>query len=116
MATTNLTKDNHSEIIENNEIVIIDFWAPWCGPCQTFGPIFEKISEQHDDVFFAKCNTQDEQELAGAFRIRSIPTIMAFKQGALVFNQSGMLPEAALNELIEKVRELDMTELEKQTG
>ncbi len=116
MAITYLNKGNHKEIIENNHIVIIDFWAPWCGPCQMFGPIFEKVSDNHADVVFAKCDTQEEQELAGAFRIRSIPTIMVFKQETLVFNQSGMLTEPALNELIEKVKELDMAELEKQGG
>ena len=104
------------QILDLEGIVLVDFWAPWCGPCQAFGPIFEELSEEHESVIFAKCNTQEEQELAGSFRIRSIPTIMVFKQGALVFNQSGMLPEAAFNELIEKVQDLDMAELEKQAG
>ncbi|THB75484.1 MAG: thioredoxin [Gammaproteobacteria bacterium] len=116
MATFELTQDNHHQTLENNEIVIIDFWAPWCGPCQAFGPTFEKVSEKYSDVAFAKCNTQDEQELAGAFRIRSIPTVMVFKQGSLVFNQSGMLPEAALTELVEKIQELDMEAVKKQAG
>lgn len=116
MATVQLTKENHEKIIDDNSIVILDFWAEWCGPCQAFGPIFEKVSEAFEDVVFAKCDTQNQQELAGAFRIRSIPTIMAFKEGKLVFNQSGVLPEPALYELVEKIKELDMAELEKQAG
>lgn len=114
MATVDLNKDNFDEIVGKNDFVIVDFWAPWCGPCKNFAPIYEKISGNHEDVIFAKVNTEDEQELAGHFQIRSIPTLMIFREQIAVFVQPGMLPEPALEELVGKVRELDMDEVRKQ--
>ena len=109
-----VTKDNFSEVIENNDIVIIDFWAPWCGPCRSFAPIFEKTAEANPDAAFVKINTEAEQELAGHFQIRSIPTLMVFREQVMVFNQAGALPESALVELISKVKELDMEQVHKE--
>ncbi|MEE8482535.1 MAG: thioredoxin [Acidiferrobacterales bacterium] len=108
MATVDVTKDNFSETIDNNDMVIIDFWAPWCGPCKSFGPIYEEISGKYDDIVFAKVDTEAEQELAGHFQIRSIPTLMIMKQQVVVFSQPGALPGAALEEIIEKAKALDM--------
>jgi thioredoxin 1 len=120
MAVTHLTEKNIEETINNNEIVVIDFWAPWCGPCQTFKPIFEEASERHSDATFASCNTEEQTELATMFQIRSIPTLVVFREGVGIFGQPGMLPAEALDELMDKVRELDMEEVreevEKQQG
>jgi len=114
MATVNLTKDTFRDIISGNETVLIDFWAPWCGPCRQFAPVFEKMSGEHPDIVFAKVNTEEEQELAGHFNIRSIPTLMAFRQQIIVFVQPGALPPAGLATVIEKVGELDMDEVRRQ--
>ncbi|MDH5612631.1 MAG: thioredoxin [Gammaproteobacteria bacterium] len=118
MATVELDKDNFEEAIVNNDIVMVDFWAPWCGPCKSFAPIYESISEKHDDVVFAKINTEDQQELGASFQIRSIPTLMIFREQIVIFSQAGMLPENALEEIIGKVKELDMdkvrADIEKQ--
>ena len=111
MATINLTEDNFNETIENNGIVLVDFWATWCAPCRAFGPIFEKASEKHEDVVFGKINTEEQQALAAAFNIRSIPTLMVFRDKVLIFAQPGMLPGNVLDELIGKVKELDMDEV-----
>ncbi len=108
MATIAVTEENFDQVVSENNIVIIDFWAPWCGPCKSFGPIFEKVSEEYPDIAFAKINTEDEQALAGHFQIRSIPTTMILKEQVVVFNQAGMLPEEALKDLVKQVQELDM--------
>jgi thioredoxin len=111
VATKNLTIDDFQSTVEDNDIVLVDFWAEWCGPCKMFGPIYEKASAKHDDVVFGKVDTEDQQQLAGSFGIRSIPTLMAFREGVLVFAQAGALPEAAVEELIKQVRDLDMEEV-----
>jgi len=111
MAVTQLTQTNLDDTINNNDIVLIDFWAPWCGPCQTFKPIFEQAAEKHEDAVFASCNTEEQSELAAMFQIQSIPTLVVFRDGIGIFGQPGMLPAEALDELIDKVRELDMEEV-----
>ena len=116
MATIELTKDNFNEVIENNDFVILDFWAPWCGPCKNFGPIFEKVSENHEDVVFGKINTEDQQELGAYFQIRSIPTLMVLREKVAIFSQPGMLPESALEDIITQSKELDMAEVHKQVA
>jgi thioredoxin 1 len=122
MAIVNLTAENFEKTLTDHEMVIIDFWASWCGPCKTFGPIFEAESENHPDVVFAKINTEEQQELAGALNIRSIPTTMIFRQNILLFNQAGVLPAAGISEVISKAKELNMDEVradieaQKKTG
>ena len=109
-----VTKDNFSEVIENNDIVIVDFWAPWCGPCRSFAPIFEKAAEANPDATFVKINTEEQQELAAHFQIRSIPTLMVFREKVLIFAQPGVLPESALAELVTEVKALDMAQVHKE--
>ena len=111
MSTLTLTKDNFAETIGGNDIVFIDFWAAWCGPCRAFGPVFESASEAHTDVVFAKVDTEDQQELAGMFGITSIPTLVAFREKVLVFGEAGALPAPELEKVLTAVKELDMAEV-----
>ena len=108
MATIDLTSENFQDTISNNAIVLIDFWASWCGPCQSFGPVFEAASEKNPDMVFAKVNTEEEMELAAHFQVRSIPMLSIFREQIMVFAQPGALPASSLDQLIEQVKELDM--------
>jgi len=114
VATIELNKDNFKNTIENNDFVIVDFWAPWCGPCQGFLPVYEELSEKYPDIVFAKVNTEDEQELAAGFQIRSIPTLMMFREQVILYSEAGAPQKTQLEELIEKARGLDMADVHKQ--
>ena len=116
MAYVELTKENFEEVITNNDTVVVDYWADWCGPCKSFGPVFEKVSEDFPDAVFAKVDTENEQEIASWFQIRSIPTLMIFREKVIVFSQAGALPEGALREVVSKAGELDMVEVHKQVA
>ncbi len=116
MATIALTKENFSDTIEKNETVIVDFWAEWCGPCRMFAPTFETASETHDDIVFAKVDTEDQQELAGAFGIQSIPTLMVFRDQILLYREPGALPAPVFEDLIAQVKDLDMDEVRRQVA
>jgi thioredoxin len=111
MATVDLTKDNFEKTVNDNPIVIVDFWAPWCGPCRGFAPVFEKASEAHPDVVFAKINSDEQQELAAAFNIRSIPTLMVFREKVVLFQQAGALPGQALEQVLTQAKALDMAKV-----
>jgi len=111
MATVELTKDNFEQTVNGNPIVIVDFWAPWCGPCRGFAPVFEKASETHPDVVFGKINSDEQQELAAAFNIRSIPTLMVFREKVLLLQQAGALPGQALEQVLTQAKTLDMTKV-----
>ncbi len=108
MAVVELTDATFEQTVKDNDLVLIDFWAPWCGPCRSFAPIYEKVAERHPDVVFAKVNTEEQQALANHFQIRSIPTVMAIRQQVILMAQPGVLPEAALDDVIAKAQELDM--------
>jgi len=116
VAYVELTKENFEEVITNNDTVVVDYWAEWCGPCKMFGPIFEKVSEEFPNAVFAKVDTESEMEIASWFQIRSIPTLMIFREKVIVFSQSGALPEGALREIVGKAQALDMVEVHKQVA
>jgi thioredoxin 1 len=114
MSTVTLTKDNFEQVVTGNDTVIVDFWAPWCGPCRSFAPTFEAASEKYPGVVFAKVNTEDEPELAGSFNIRSIPTLMVFREKVILLAQPGALPASALDTVVKKAQEIDMSEVHRQ--
>ncbi|HKU42313.1 MAG TPA: thioredoxin [Polyangiales bacterium] len=114
MATREITADNFENVVAKEGIVLLDFWAAWCGPCRAFAPIFEGASERHPDLTWGKVDTEAQTELAGAFQVRSIPTLMVFRDGIRLFSQAGLLPAAALDDLVSQVRALDMDDVRKQ--
>jgi len=114
MPVMELTKENFEQVVTSNSTVVVDYWAPWCGPCRGFAPVFERVAEANPDVVFAKVNTDDEQEIAQHFQIRSIPTLMVFRDQIIVFSQPGALPQNALEQIVEKAKGLDMEEVRKQ--
>ena len=114
MAVVELTKENFEQVVTSNSTVIVDYWAPWCGPCRGFAPVFERVAEANPEVVFAKVNTDDEQEIAAHFQIRSIPTLMVFRDKVIVFSQPGALPQGALEQVVEKCKALDMDAVRQQ--
>ncbi|MDA0276326.1 MAG: thioredoxin [Proteobacteria bacterium] len=114
MATVDLTNDNFEQTVTDNQIVIVDFWAPWCGPCKGFAPVFEKAAEAHADVVFGKVNTDEQQELAGAFNIRSIPTLMVFREKVVLFQQAGSLLGQALEQVLAQAKSIDMVKVHQE--
>ncbi len=116
MSVIEITQENLTETIDNNDIVLIDFWAPWCGPCQTFKPIFHDAAEKHPEAVYASCNTEEQQELGAMFAIRSIPTLMIFREKVGVFSQPGMLPAEGLEDILSQVKGLDMKEVHDQVA
>ena len=111
MSTINLKKDNFEEVVTANDLVLVDFWAPWCGPCKGFAPVFEAAAEKYPDVVFAKVNTDEEQDLASHFAIRSIPTLMVFREKVILFSQAGALPAAGLESIVDQAKALDMKQV-----
>jgi thioredoxin 1 len=114
VATVELTQENFNEVVGSDGLVLVDFWAEWCGPCKMFGPVFEKSSEEHGDITFGKVDTEAQGELAQAFQIRSIPTLMAVRDGVVLYSQAGALPAASLEDLIGQLRAVDMEEVKAQ--
>ena len=116
MATVELTQENFEQTVNDNAMVIIDFWAPWCGPCKGFAPVYEKAAESHPDVVFGKVNTDEQQELAGSFGIRSIPTLVVFREKVILFQQAGALPSNALEQVIAQAKALDMAKVHAEVA
>ncbi len=116
MATIDITEDTFEETINNNDIVIVDFWAEWCGPCKSFSPIYEEVSEKHEDIVFGKIDTEAEQALGAHFQVRSIPTLMIFREQVVLFSQAGMLSGPQLEEVISKVKEIDMVKVHEEVA
>lgn len=116
MATLNLTQENFNQTIEENDIVIIDCWAEWCGPCKSYGPVYEKVSDQYPDIVFGKVNTEEQQELAGYFQVRSIPTTIIMREKIGIFQQAGALSEEGLKDIIRQVQELNMDQVHKEVA
>jgi len=114
MAVVELTEESIEDTVTSNDFVIVDFWAPWCGPCRSFAPTYEKVSEEHENIVFAKVNTEEQQSIAAHFQIKSIPTLMIFREKVIIFSQAGALPESGFKELIERASELDMADVHKQ--
>lgn len=113
MATVELDANNFVQTVQGNDIVIIDFWAPWCGPCRSFAPVYEELSDEYANIVFAKVNTEEHQDLAAQFQIRSIPTLMVFREQIIIYSEAGALPKNAMSQLIEQVVALDMDEVRK---
>jgi len=116
MAVVELNEESFESTITGNDFVVVDFWAPWCGPCRSFAPTYEKMSEEFPNIVFAKVNTEDEQQIAAHFQIRSIPTLMVFREKVIIFSEAGALPETGLRELLTKAGELDMAEVHRQVA
>ena len=114
MAVVELTKENFEQVVTGNPTVIVDYWAPWCGPCRSFAPVFERVAEKHPDVVFAKVDTEAEPEIAGHFQIRSIPTLMVFRESVILFAQPGALPQGALEQIVDKAKAVDMDEVRRE--
>ena len=114
MAVRELDTASFEQTIQDNDFVIVDFWAPWCGPCRSFAPVYDKVSQDFDDIVFAKVNTEEHQQIAGHFQIRSIPTLMIFREQIIIFSQAGALPEGSFRDLLSKARELDMADVRRQ--
>lgn len=114
MATLELTEQTFADTVSGNEIVLVDFWASWCGPCRTFAPVYENVSEENPDIVFAKVDTEAEQGLAGYFQISSIPTLMAIRDGVVLYSQAGALPQPALENLVQAVRDVDMEDVRRK--
>lgn len=114
MAVVELDAASFESTVQDNDFVVVDFWAPWCGPCRSFAPVYEKVSEDFDDIVFAKVNTEEQQQIAAHFQIRSIPTLMIFREQIIIFSQAGALPEGSFRDLLGKAKELDMAEVKRQ--
>jgi thioredoxin 1 len=114
MATVEVTTQNFEEVVSNNDVVLIDFWAAWCGPCRSFAPVYEKVSGLHPEIAFGKVDTEAQQELAASFNIMSIPTLMIIREGVVLYSQAGALPEKALKDVVEQALKIDMVEVHRQ--